>query len=73
MGSKAPKRGGTPRGIKFPTGIVCWLDSDRRLQSEPPAYADDHRAKHPSSPEAPDQLSDFERLIDKLQTGKIRV
>jgi len=71
-GLAAKQRGGR-RGIRFPTGIVLWLDSDRRLQSEPPAYAEDHRAKHPRSAEAPEELSDFERFIDKLETGKIRV
>lgn len=62
-----------PRGcrIKFPTGLILWLDDQNQLQSEPPAYAEDYRARHPHSPSAPRVPQGIESCIEKLYSGEL--
>lgn len=59
--------------IKFPTGVILWLDSNNELQSEPPAYAEDYRARHPHSPSAPKIPQGIESCIAKLYSGELKL
>lgn len=61
------------RRIKFPTGVVLWLDGEQRLQSEPTAYADAYRERHPHSVAAPAEPTDFERFVGELIDGSFRL
>lgn len=66
----AKQAGGKSR-VKFPTGIILWLDGENRLQSEPTEFAEGYRARHPHSPQAPIQPIGIEDLVQKLITGEL--
>lgn len=66
----AKQAGGKGR-VKFPTGIILWLDSENRLLSEPAGFAEDYRARHPHPDSAPDQPIGLEALVQKLITGEL--